>query len=69
MSNRIKKATREIAISKFKAKCASLLDEVRKTRKPIRVTAEAKRSRMSFQLLQGKTAKAGSAPGRAVSKS
>jgi hypothetical protein len=29
---------REIAISEFKAKCLSLLDQVQKTKKPIRVT-------------------------------
>ena len=29
---------KEIAISVFKAKCLGLLEEVRKTRKPIRVT-------------------------------
>ncbi len=28
----------EIAISEFKAKCLGILEEVRKTRKPIRVT-------------------------------
>ena len=28
----------EIAISKFKAKCLALLEQVRKTKKPIRVT-------------------------------
>jgi prevent-host-death family protein len=28
----------EIAISEFKAKCLALLEQVRKTRKPIRVT-------------------------------
>lgn len=29
---------KEIAISEFKAKCLGLLEEVRKTRKPIRIT-------------------------------
>jgi prevent-host-death family protein len=29
---------KEIAISEFKAKCLGLLEEVRKTRRPIRVT-------------------------------
>jgi len=29
---------REIAISEFKAKCLALLDQVQKTKKPIRVT-------------------------------
>jgi prevent-host-death family protein len=29
---------REIAISEFKAKCLALLEEVRKTKKPVRVT-------------------------------
>ncbi|HTC47852.1 MAG TPA: type II toxin-antitoxin system prevent-host-death family antitoxin [Candidatus Aquilonibacter sp.] len=29
---------KEIAISEFKAKCLGMLEEVRKTRKPIRIT-------------------------------
>jgi prevent-host-death family protein len=29
---------RQVAISEFKAKCISLLDQVQKTKKPIRVT-------------------------------
>ncbi len=29
---------KEVAISEFKAKCLSILDEVQKTKKPIRVT-------------------------------
>jgi prevent-host-death family protein len=29
---------REIAISEFKAKCLAVLEEVRKTKKPVRVT-------------------------------
>ncbi len=29
---------REIAISEFKAKCLALLEQVRKTKKPIRIT-------------------------------
>jgi prevent-host-death family protein len=29
---------KEVAISEFKAKCLGMLEEVRKTRKPIRVT-------------------------------
>jgi len=29
---------KEIAVSKFKAKCLGLIEEVRKTRKPIRLT-------------------------------
>lgn len=33
---------KEIAISEFKAKCLSLLDEVQKTKKPIRVTRRGK---------------------------
>jgi prevent-host-death family protein len=32
----------EIAISEFKAKCLSLLEEVSKTRKPIRITRRGK---------------------------
>jgi prevent-host-death family protein len=38
MRNKNKKPIQEIAISKFKAKCLSLLEEVSKTRTPIRVT-------------------------------
>ncbi len=37
-----KKPMREIAISKFKAKCLSLLEEVSKTRTPLRVTRRGK---------------------------
>lgn len=33
---------REIGISEFKAKCFSLLSEVQKTRKPLRVTRRGK---------------------------
>ena len=33
---------REIAISEFKAKCLALLDEVNKTKKPIRITRRGK---------------------------
>lgn len=29
---------REVAISEFKAKCLSILDQVQKTKKPVRVT-------------------------------
>ena len=42
MSNRNKKPIREIAISKFKAKCLSLLEEVSKTRTPLRITRRGK---------------------------
>jgi prevent-host-death family protein len=38
MSGGKKKPIREIAISKFKAKCLSLLEEVSKTKTPLRVT-------------------------------
>jgi prevent-host-death family protein len=31
-------AIREVAISEFKAKCLSLIEQVRKTRQPIRIT-------------------------------
>lgn len=34
----INRNMKEVAISEFKAKCLGLLEEVRKTRKPIRVT-------------------------------
>ena len=33
---------REIAISEFKAKCLAILDEVQKTRQPIRITRRGK---------------------------
>jgi prevent-host-death family protein len=34
----ITRSMKEVAISEFKAKCLGILEEVRKTRKPIRVT-------------------------------
>jgi len=34
----INRCMKEVAISEFKAKCLGILEEVRKTRKPIRVT-------------------------------
>ena len=37
-----KKPIQEIAISKFKAQCLSLLEEVSKTRTPLRVTRRGK---------------------------
>jgi prevent-host-death family protein len=37
-----KKSIREIAISQFKAKCLSLLEEVHKTKAPLRVTKRGK---------------------------
>jgi len=37
-----KKPIREIAISKFKAKCLALLEEVSKTKTPLRVTRRGK---------------------------
>lgn len=42
MSRTTKKPIQEIAISKFKAKCLSLLEEVSKTRTPLRVTRRGK---------------------------
>ncbi len=42
MSARNKKPAREIAVSEFKAKCLSLLQEVSKTRTPLRVTRRGK---------------------------
>jgi prevent-host-death family protein len=42
MPTRHKKAIQEVAISEFKAKCLSLLDEVSKTRTPLRVTRRGK---------------------------
>jgi len=37
-----KKPIQEVAISEFKAKCLSLLEEVSKTRTPLRVTRRGK---------------------------
>ena len=37
-----KKAIREVAISEFKAKCLGLLDQVNKTKTPLRVTRRGK---------------------------
>lgn len=42
MSGAKKKPIREIAISKFKAKCLALLEEVSKTKTPLRVTRRGK---------------------------
>lgn len=42
MANAKQKSLKRIAISKFKAECLSLLDEVDKTRAPIRVTRRGK---------------------------
>jgi prevent-host-death family protein len=42
MSGKGKKPIQEIAISKFKAKCLSLLQEVSKTKIPLRVTRRGK---------------------------
>jgi len=42
MRTKNKKPIREIAISEFKAKCLSLLEEVSKTRTPLRVTRRGK---------------------------
>ena len=39
---RAKSTVEEITISEFKAKCLSLLDEVNKTKKPIRITRHGK---------------------------
>jgi prevent-host-death family protein len=39
---RTKKSIQEIAISEFKAKCLSLLEEVSKTKTPLRVTRRGK---------------------------
>ena len=38
MAGKNKRPMHEIAISKFKAKCLSLLEEVNKTKMPLRVT-------------------------------
>lgn len=42
MAGASKKSIHEIAISEFKAKCLSLLEQVRKTRTPLRVTRRGK---------------------------
>jgi prevent-host-death family protein len=42
MQGRRKKSMQEVAISEFKAKCLSLLEEVSKTRTPLRVTRRGK---------------------------
>jgi prevent-host-death family protein len=42
MRNKDQKPIQEIAISKFKAKCLSLLEEVSKTKTPLRVTRRGK---------------------------
>jgi prevent-host-death family protein len=42
MPSKDKKSIHEVAISEFKAKCLSLLDEVSKTRTPLRVTRRGK---------------------------
>ena len=42
MSGGKKKPIQEIAISKFKAKCVSLLQQVNKTKTPLRVTRRGK---------------------------
>jgi prevent-host-death family protein len=39
---RLKKAMQEVAISEFKAKCLSLLEQVSKTKTPLRVTRRGK---------------------------
>ena len=38
MASKGKKSIREVAISEFKAKCLSLLEQVSKTKTPLRVT-------------------------------
>jgi prevent-host-death family protein len=42
MRNKNEKPIREIAISKFKARCLALLEEVSKTKTPLRVTRRGK---------------------------
>ena len=42
MASKTKRSMREIAISEFKAKCLSLLDEVNKTKRPLRVLRRGK---------------------------
>lgn len=42
MASQTKKRIRRIAISEFKAKCLALLDQVNKTKAPLRVTRRGK---------------------------
>ncbi len=42
MASGKKKPVEEVAISEFKAKCLSLLEQVNKTKKPLRVTRRGK---------------------------
>lgn len=42
MSGTAEKKIREIAISEFKAKCLALVDQVNKTKTPLRVTRRGK---------------------------
>jgi len=42
MPTKRKKPTQEVAISEFEAKCLSLLEEVSKTKSPLRVTRRGK---------------------------
>jgi prevent-host-death family protein len=42
MPNQRKKPIHEVAISEFKAKCLALLEEVNKTKTPLRVTRRGK---------------------------
>ena len=42
MPGRSKKSIHEIAISEFKAKCLALLEQVNKTKTPLRVTRRGK---------------------------
>ena len=42
MQNKRKKPMQEVAISEFKAKCLSLLQQVSKTKTPLRVTRRGK---------------------------
>jgi prevent-host-death family protein len=42
MASNAKKKVHEVAVSEFKAKCLSLLDQVNKTKTPLRVTRRGK---------------------------
>jgi prevent-host-death family protein len=42
MQSKTRKSIQEVAISEFKAKCLSLLEEVSKTKTPLRVTRRGK---------------------------
>ena len=60
---------KEVAISEFKAKCLGILEEVRKTRKPIRVTRFGKPVAEVVPPLRRENGKTGSDPWSEQAKS